>query len=471
MAALGLAGGAYDVNSKPLVAQECVNLYPEVMETSARSRAALRRCPGLSSWATTGESSIRGWAVMNSVLYVVAGTTLYSVTTLAVVTPIGLIPGTERCAMAVNGSDVMLIVVGGNADFLDQYFIVSGTIVSGYTYSVAAGLALITDADFPVGNNGAAFYISNLNSGTAWTATDFAAAEAAPDDILAQAVSHRELILLGGKPNGSIEFWRNTGNVDFPFERQDGTHQDRGCAARHSVVVMDNRVMFLGDDGIVYVINQYTPTRISNFGVESWLASVEADWSTATACGHTWRGHHFYALTISNRTFVYDATQSELTGRAEWHERRSDTGEVRWRPDMTIRFAGRVLAASTTEGVIYALSDSVYTDGGNEVELIRAIAPVSADVKSISIPRLELRMESGTGSLSENPIIMLQISRDGGRTFDSGIEARTGLTGDYASTAVWRRLGRADDWLFRFKSTDPYKQTWIEAHADLFIGN
>jgi hypothetical protein len=37
--------------------------------------------------------------------------------------------------------------------------------------------------------------------------------------------------------------------------------------------------------------------------------------------------------------------------------------------------------------------------------------------------------------------------------------------------AVWTRLGRAEDWLFRFKSTDPYKQTWIEAHADVFIGN
>ncbi len=72
MAALGLAGGAYDVNSRPLVAQECVNLYPEVMETSARSRVALKRCPGLESWADTGESTVRGWAVMEDKLYVLA---------------------------------------------------------------------------------------------------------------------------------------------------------------------------------------------------------------------------------------------------------------------------------------------------------------------------------------------------------------------------------------------------------------
>jgi hypothetical protein len=468
MAALGIAEGAYDIGCSPAVAQECVNLYPEVMEQKARSKVILRSTPGLSTWATLTQGTIRGAIVMAGVLYVVNGTSLVSVSTAGVETIIGNIDGVDRCGMAANSTDELIIVRGGNVGFVDQYFVVSGTINGGYTYSVADGLDAITDPDFPTGDLGGQFWISNLNDGSTWIGTDNAVAEGNPDDIVAMVMSHRETILLGAR---SIEYWRNTGNADFAFERQDGTHQDRGCAAQYSAVLLDNRVLFLGEDGIVYVINGYQPQRVSNFGVEEWLRQNESDWADATATGHTWRGHHFYALTVGARTFVYDATHSELTGKATWHERRSGTGDVRWRPDWIVRYAGRTLAMAPASGVIYEISETTYTDGGETIERIRAIAPLSADVKSISIPRLELRMESGTGALAVDPIIMLQISRDGGRTWDSGLQGNTGLQGAYSAVAVWTRLGRAEDWLFRFKSTDPYKQTWIEAHADVFIGN
>ncbi len=468
MPALGITEGAYQIGADPAVAQECVNMYPEIMEQKARARAILRHAPGQSTWATLTNGTVRGAHVMADVLYVVNGTNLVSVSTSGVETLIGNIDGVERCGMASNSVDQLIIIRGGDVAFDDQYFVIAGNIAGGYTYSVADGLDVITDPDFPTGDLGGQFWISDLNTGSSWVGTDNAVAEGSPDPIRALIVSHREAVLLGSR---SIEYWRNTGNADFAFERQDGTHQDRGCAAQYSAVLLDNRVFFLGSDGVVYVINGYQPQRVSNFGVEYWLRKNRADWSAATATGHTWGGHHFYALTVGLRTFVYDATHSELAGRATWHERRTGTGTARWRPDWVVDYANITLTLEDDSGVIRELSDEVFTDGGETMERIRAIAPVSADVKSIAIPRLELRMESGTGSLSVDPIIMLQISRDGGRTWDSGIQGNTGKAGDYSATAVWTRLGRAEDWLLRFKSTDPYKQTWIEAHADLFIGN
>jgi len=63
---------------------------------------------------------------------------------------------------------------------------------------------------------------------------------------------------------------------------------------------------------------------------------------------------------------------------------------------------------------------------------------------------------------AENPVVMLEISRDGGRTFVSAGEADLGASGQYLDRARWRRLGRtrADRLVIRVIQTDPCQTVW-----------
>lgn len=456
---LGLTEGAYETGSKPLVAQECVNLYPELLEHRGRTETALRGTLGLSSWSTVGDGPIRGMAKLDGTLYAVSGTELYSIDSTGTETLIGTIAGTGRVGMAINANSE-LIIVNGTA--------------TGYLYT--GSLAEIADADFPGGDvvhfldnyfivndpDTRTFYISAASDGSTWAALDFASKEGAPYDLVSLIPNHRDLFLFG---EHTYEVWRNTGNADFTFERQEGTFQERGCGAVHSVVSLDNTVYFLGDDRIVYSILGYQPVRISNHGIERALEGyTAAQLAAATAFAYTEAGHYFYVLNIANDTWVYDATYSNQTQRSTWHKRRTGIGDGnRWRADNYIYMHGKHLVGDYESGNIWEMTGT--DDNGAEIERIRTMAPVFADVKPVSISRLELALEAGVDSE-----VWLEVSRDGGRTWGPRKIRSTGGVGDYADRVVWRRLGRSRDWMLRFMTTDAEIVNWFEAYADFEVG-
>lgn len=468
MSALGLAEGAYDIGSKPITAQECVNLYPELVEGRGRSERVLRQTPGLVSFASVGSGPIRGMKFMDGVLYAVSGGLLYSVTAGGTAVSLGSVAGSGRVGMAFNNVFELIITSGG----------------SGWLYDTSAGFRDITDSNFPGGDvvhtldtyfivnkpGTQEFWISNSDDGATWTGTDFASKEGATGNLISLIPNHRDLMLFGEK---TIEFWRNTGNTDFTFERQEGTFQERGCAAVHSVASLDNTVYFLGDDRIVYRIEGLTPTRISNHGVEEALEQATlAQLAAATAFTYTARGHYFYALTFNNRTWVYDTTFSLQTGKSTWHQRKTGIGAGRWRAENYENAYGKHLVGDVSRGTIWQMDEDTYTDDGDEIERIRTTAPIFSDIRPVSISRLELKLEAGVGNADvDDPQVWLEVSKDGGRTWGYRALRSAGAVGEYGQMAVWRRLGRARDWIFRFKTTDKAKVNWIEAYADVEVGH
>jgi hypothetical protein len=77
-------------------------------------------------------------------------------------------------------------------------------------------------------------------------------------------------------------------------------------------------------------------------------------------------------------------------------------------------------------------------------------------------------MEAGVGLVSgqgSNPVILLEISKDGGHTWSQPHPASLGAIGEYKKRAIWNRLGQARDWLFRFTVTDPVKTVFVAAWA------
>jgi len=142
------ANGFYIRDSLPVSNQECTNWYVSILEQAGLSQKILLGTPGYLQLATTGlVSNInRGAHVMNSLPYFVNGELLYRVDlstdedgieTFSTV-ELGDIPGASRVSMADNGTQLMILIPGG-----DGFIWVETT--STFTQ--------ITDSDFSANGN------------------------------------------------------------------------------------------------------------------------------------------------------------------------------------------------------------------------------------------------------------------------------------------------------------------------------
>lgn len=485
MTALKIGGGSYDTES-PAAHHICINLYPEAIEDYGRTQVILRQCPGLPAPFSTVNRPVRGMHVMGDVLYVVGDDTLYSIDHLGTATAqSGTITTTAlNVSMANNNKSTqeLLILDGGGTSFHDQYFLVSGLINEGYIYTASGTVTAIADTDFPPhGTNEHAFSSSNLEAGTAWTATDFAEAEGNPDKVRGHTVSNRDLFVFGRR---TIEFYRDVpSGADFPFTRSDGSFQERGCLSRFSIAGSgalnvpgsDNTVYWLGDDKIVYRIENYTPNRISNHALERALEKKSTKQLNESR-GYTYNmlGHYFYSLTVGPETWVYDATTSGLLERATWHQRRTgvDT-DTPWRITHLVQAYGKYYGGDA-EGNIFEIDPETYNDNGSPMKWVRTVGPYFNEDRDLSCKKVTLVMDTGTQATgSDDAQVSLRISRDGGRTWGNRLDRDIGKVGERRKEVSWRRLGRSSThgFVFEFSASDNVRTSLVEAYAEFDGGS
>lgn len=459
-------GQSYESISKPFAAQECINFYLEEARAEARNSMVMVNTPGLKMFFDSEDPSsidIRGLHVFEEFLYVVAGTNVFKVDEDASSTNIGSIPGTTRVSIEnnttqvcfVNGTDGFIYTPSADVfeqisdpdfrpadivQFLDQYFVFHET-------------------DSP------RFFISNLANGLAYSGTDFGTAEGSPDTLVSILADHRDLLLFGAE---SIELWNNTGATDFPFEVQNGVFIERGCAAKFSTLKMDNQVYWLGDDRSVYTLNGYLPAKVSTHAIEEQIRRYDRV-DDAIAFTYTEGGHFFYVLTFpsGDATWVYDS------GSGAWHQRSSGLLKKRWRANNYARFNDRNYVGDATSGKVFEMSLDEYTEDGNTIKRIRTTMPEHANELPVFMSKLQIVIESGTGTLTgqgEDPLMGLSWSDDGGRTFKDPRFRSMGKLGEYAQRLIWRRLGRFRNRIFRVEITDPVKCIIIDASAEVETG-
>lgn len=456
---IGLVGPSYVQRSLPFNAQRTVNLYPIVDEQGAEV-ASLQGTPGLSEFATAGSGPIRGcFRSGNGRIFFISGPSLFEVNSVGT--------ATLRGSLATSDGSI------STAEDINTLGICDGTKLYSFNYGTDT-LTTITAADLPssVGfvtnidgyfvvneNESGRFYISAINDITSWNALDFATAESKPDELRCVVNAVGQLWLFG---ETTTEIWTNTGASTFPFGRVSNAVMEVGILAPHTAVNVDNTIVWLGQDefgeGIVYRANGFTPQRISTSPIERIIQEA-GNQEKMKAWVYQEDGHLFYVLTGGGLTtsLVYDLTTQS------WHERAylKANGDFSQHLGSCHVFAfGRNLVGSRADGKIYDMSLDYYSDDGDEIARERTYTHVLDERRDIRYNALEIGFETGVGLQSgqgSNPLVSLELSKDGTRTWSDPVTKTIGKVGEYQTKVEFRRLGVAEIITFRIRITDPVK--------------
>ena len=343
--------------------------------------------------------------------------------------------------------------------------------------------------------------------------TSFASKDGSPDNLVSIIVDHREVFLLG---EASSEVWIDVGAVPFPFQRIPGTSTQHGIAAVYSMARLANSFAYVSRNnrgqGMIVQMNGYIPQRISTHAVENTLVNQYID--DAIAYTYQLEGHECYVVTFPtiDLTWVYDSTTQM------WHKWLSvDNANVyhRHRSNCSAVFQNMVLVGDYSNGKIYELDRSNYTDDGSEVRRLRRAPHLVADLQRQYFDEFQIQFQPGVGTtgfykpesaifikspyiiypdasliigpldnvilgiqntinatdVTTYPQAMLRWSNDGGSTWSREYWVTIGSMGRFKNRAIWRRLGMARDRVFEVVVTDPVKAVIVSANLKASAGD
>lgn len=470
--------GFYQSRALPLSAQRCVNWYKNVSEVDAFSRESLFGTAGINLIdAGSPIEPNRGAHVMNDEPYFVNGNNLYKMTrtvdafgneTLAIVT-IGAISGSGRVSMADNGSQLCIVVPGGDAYIYDG----SLQTISDPDFDGPCETVVFIDGYFVFNKtNSSKIFHCELRNGLSYNALDFAEAEADPDKVVALHAHRGVLYAMGTE---TIQPFTNVGALEFAFAPIRGAVISKGIRSRFAVRDFGRTFAFVGsgenEGEAIWAFTGSDVSKLSTIPLDFLLQNATPEQlDDCYAFSHSLNGAEFWGVTFGARTLVYDQTASSLSGRKEWHERSSrvDDEDIQWRVSSIVTAYNKVFVGDVIDGRIGQLSDDYFSEYGNSIVRYTAGQPFSNDGRSLAVSSIEATMNAGTGTADIEPQIGLCYSDDGGRTYSDMLFRGLGLRGEYERRAIWRRLGRFGKsrvLCFQFAgTTDP---TFIKLEAEV----
>lgn len=417
-------------DTRPYAFEETVNWIPEQSESQgSKTPAILRGAPGLTVRAQDLGGPIRGSWDVEGELFFVTGTVLYRRDTGSAF-PVGTLPGTGRVEFAHNQ------VAGGN-----QLVI---SIESGACWVFDTSddsFTQITDPGFPGGRSpvfvdgyiafiepgGEFWFHSELNDALSYNTLDRYQGEFSPDKLVALRTIQGRIRAFSQR---TIEEYSNSGAVTNTFVR--GAVIEEGCVGIYTPAVLDNSLIWLGADGIIYRDFAYSPQRISTYAIEQKLSKAKEDWASAFSMTYSSRGHKIYYLTVGPYTFGYDCA----TGK--WHTRES-YGFTNWRVSCLTFSGSQWYAGDAYVGTLYVVDWNRYTEGDQPLVCRRVSGVMNDNQNRMICSAFEVLVNPGYGDTDSK--VMLRYSDDGGHTFNDYREAGMGLIGQYRTRVQFLRLG------------------------------
>jgi hypothetical protein len=221
----------------------------------------------------------------------------------------------------------------------------------------------------------------------------------------------------------------------------------------------------------IVMLNGFQPFPISSPELEAELDTYAI--ADAVAFSYMLNGHQFYQVSFpaSNKTWLYDATMSQIAGAPIWSQLLSGTG--RHLGQFYINFINRNIVTDYSNGNAYEMLATFYTDNGTTIRRVLRSKHVFKNNQQVAVGRLWVDFETGVGLATgqgSNPQVMMGYSKDGGHTWSTELFATLGAIGQYLTRCIWQRLGRARDWVFELAISDPVKVVIINAGLRVLEG-
>lgn len=471
--------GFYQHKSLPLAAQRCINWIPVIPEAEALNDRALMQPSGVTQFGTSGKDPCRGGRRLAGVPFFVNGNILVSYDTDGDPTVKGTITGTGQVSMADNGTQLVIVVPGGDS------FVWNGSSVT-----------QITDPDFQVSDtvsfyrgffvfttsNGKQLFVSNLNAPLTFDALDFGSAEGDPDRIITQVLDHDELAILGEK---TTETFKLVGGAGFPLQIIPGAYSEKGALAKFGITKFDNTYLFVGggENEKAAIWRQTTSSqgvKISTDAIDNAIQKFTeeeiADCFIMTFAqeGQFLAVFTFNSTRIPGKTFFYNGTASALSGRQVWGEFQTGVNDAPWRVNVIVKAYGKFLCGDSVDGRIGELDSDVFTEYDELIFCQMASAPFSQNGTDIFAGEFSATFEAGTGltfGQGSEPEVRYDFSDTGGKTFRFKTTRKLGKIGEFGHEALWRRQGRfPNSRIVRLTMTDPVKRNLIRLDATPEVG-
>jgi hypothetical protein len=271
-----------------------------------------------------------------------------------------------------------------------------------------------SDADFPTNNLGPILFYnsyivlansngeiwnSDVDSGTAWSATSFLSAELHGDALEAIAKQKDHIVAMGLE---SIEFFYDNANTPgSPFERRSHMTIQVGLETKNSLAQAEDAIAFVGHSkaglrAVWLMTGLDKIQRVSTAPVEKLLESEGSNISACSAYLLRTRGQFLYILNLSNadRTLVYNI------GEDHWSEWADPSGG---KFDGAYATAGSaaIYMQDNTNGRTYTFSPTTYQDNGSNfsVTLLTDKLNFGTDFQKFC-SRISINGDTTTGNLA-----------------------------------------------------------------------
>jgi hypothetical protein len=460
-----LIGAGVKSKSAVVSAQRRLNVYLEPQRDQDKTPIAVYGTPGLTKVMDEGALPFRGGVAVGDTLYVARGNIFESVNNAFVSTDLNaasrLTTNTGRISMATN--ELVIVLVDGTNGYI--YDITAGTFAqiasamfaSPQTVTYQDGYFLATFLE--TGTNKKRCQISA--DGVTWNALDYRAIDTTPGALMRSLSFGGEVHQFADK---GLEFWAYTGDPTFPWAPIRGATIPIGLAARWSVALGENSLFFLGRDrggsGVqVYELAGHSVRSISTPDLSDAINKY-GTLGDATGAFYSEDEHNFFVLSFpaAGKTWMYDGFASEVVGTPVWSELSSSGG--RHLIDLIFPLVNKAYATDYGAARIYLIDETAYTDNGASIRREVDTRHFFKDYDRVTVDEIVADMETGVGlavGQGVDPQVMIQISRDGGRTFGAEIWHTLGAVGAYKTRIAQRRCGTARDFVFRIAMTDPVK--------------
>lgn len=404
-------------------------------------------------------------------MFVVQSSTLYSINNAGTIATIGTIGTTTGLVSMADDGKYLVLVDGANGYWYNMLTPGALTLIVDGNFTTAPKTITWQDNYFVV-NAGTSrqFQFSQISPGVdpaVWPANQIAFAQSSPGALQAVQADHSIMNVFGDVYS---EFWQDTGSPDLPYSQIPGSSAEFGLVSAASLVKFDNSLcgLFRNKMGAVNVsrLHGFALQKLSDSDMDTIFSrfTPSAVGASTAFAFMVQGGHPMYVINFGAfGTYMFDGLSNV------WSELQ-DTNGARFWGDKFAVFQGMLYVSDYRNGNIYVIDDGVFADVGSNFGMEVISKHIWNDDKYIGISKIQVDCEEGSGlavGQGSNPVMDLQVSKDGGNSFFSVGFSSMGKIGEYTVRTTWNSLGSARDWVLKLRSTEPIHRVITGATAEI----